>query len=245
MSERREYIRMSSPARAAEGDARDQQGEAPPRDPRGGIVDREVEDEIVNHHPEGPILRGAEIVEALGEKTFQEFEDCLRRKTRLKRALTAKMRVTEADMSNAVVDRPSEEVTSIQNTYMIGLMNMKLESIPHDRQEVDNNFIVIMAIIEESYIGPSVGEQWEAWDRYRGQMQTEWDDERIRIQKYATGLEEKREKLSRRHRGISRSEAGDYQPRWRVRTDLEPATIKRSHNKIRISPLAVQVQYFL
>ena len=143
-----------------------------------------------------------------------------------------KIRVTDSDMQEAAIDRPAEEVTVIQNEYMIGLISMKLEGIPKDRQDIDNNFIIMMAIIEESYEGPPSGRQWEEWHAYRQQIQQEWDTEKIRLQEFAKGLEEKKERLRRRHRGRTRtSGAGEYQPRWRVRTDLEPDTIGEAITK--------------
>ena len=70
-------------------------------------------------------------------------------------------------MSNVAVDKPEEQETKIQNTYLIGLLEMKMEGIPQDRQEIDNKFIVLLDIVEESYEGPSIGKQWEEWDKYR------------------------------------------------------------------------------
>ena len=54
-------------------------------------------------------------------------------KKRLKINLTLKMKITESDMTNTAVDRPTEEI--------------------------DNKFMVLLAIVEESYEGPSTGKQ--------------------------------------------------------------------------------------
>ena len=52
------------------------------------------------------------------------------------------------------------------------------------------------------------------------------------MQEYASGLKEKKDRLKRRYRGRTRtSGAGEYQPRWRVRTDLEPDTIGEAITK--------------
>ena len=110
-----------------------------------------MQDKVLDHEAEAPIKSGIELIEALGEETLREYRDCLKTKKRLKISLTTKIWVTDGDMHEAAIDRPAEEVTVIQNEYMIGLISMKLEGIPKDRREIDNNFIILMAIIEESY----------------------------------------------------------------------------------------------
>lgn len=52
------------------------------------------------------------------------------------------------------------------------------------------------------------------------------------MQEFATGLEEKKDRLRRRHRGRTwTSGTGEYQPCWRVRTDLELDTIGEAITK--------------
>ena len=52
------------------------------------------------------------------------------------------------------------------------------------------------------------------------------------MQEFASGLEEKKDRLKTRYRGRTRtSGAGEYQPRWRVRTELEPDTIGEAITK--------------
>ena len=74
------YIRVSSPARSAEGS-----GVETPRT----AGDLGIGDEITVEHLEGPIKKGREPIVALWEKALQEFDGYLTAKKRIKAAITS------------------------------------------------------------------------------------------------------------------------------------------------------------
>ena len=109
-----------------------------------------------------PVRRGKDMFTKL--ETLQEFEALLKVKRNIKTNITNRIKMAEQDLAESSTDRP-ERLATAAATYFRGMIDLKGEELVLDKKATDNNFLLILAVVEEIQNIPETGAQQEEWVR--------------------------------------------------------------------------------
>ena len=128
----------------------------------------ELGDEVYRSHQ---VLKGRQIIDADGEDTVGEFNALLKEKAKVKSRLTSMKTSTDNDLNRAEIN--SADKSSLHNTMVKSLLDMKQEMLAEEKIELDRIFTDLIAVIEACYTGPYEGSQWEKMEKFKDTFHNE------------------------------------------------------------------------